>query len=457
MDSPEFQSVAPAIGPQLTQPKRRTGFGTGLLSAIVLLVTAGCIIAFIGLLSRNNPDPGVRVWMLNHTPDQALVINPFDGVIEKNFQVSDGLRELAFSRDFAKAYVAGVVDVSNRLTVLDTRTALKDETIEVDGVPQGIGVFPNNRLLAVVLGSKTDFMAGGFDVIDLEKQSKADPKRKQRLWRVRDLQLTHKIAVGDDGDRIYLIDAKAPLVNVYSFSRKEQVKAVDVHGAPEELLYPPVGKYYYVSVLAHSSIYQLDKRSDAITAVYIYSLPDPDKRYAKRKLRYMALDSKGERLYATNYEDKSIAVWHVDNPARSIPGDQVPPEPSGRGYRFTELTHYFPENIVRLKGGYNRNVAFVPGGKQIMLDPTDEYLFVCDDEGALYIYDTAVILAAAPGSIPEPRKIVPVEVAAVEIRDMKVCRPPLRLGSGKDTRKAAEPVAEPGAVAAQRKLGVGDG
>lgn len=387
---------------------------------VVLGLTVLCMLAVLGLILRKNVDPGTRVWILNHTPDQVVIINPFSAVKEKEFLVADGLRELAFSNDFTKAYVANVVDVSNRVTVLDTRTYLQDEQIVVDGVPQGIGVFPDNNKIAVILGSKTDFMAGGFDVLDLSAQSKADPRKKKRLYRERGLILTHKIAVGDDGDRIYCIDAKSSTVAVYSFKQQHLVSDLDLHGAPSELYYPRQGKYYYISVLVHQAIYALSKETDQIAGAYIYQIPDPAKPFNMGRLRFMALDSKGRYLYGTNYEEHTVAVWEIDNPTFSHPWQTIPPTDK-KGYR-APVTHYLPYKVFSLKGGINPAAAFVPGGQQIAIDPYDEYLYVMDDMGGFYVYDVKTILNCADLSIPEPRSTIFFN-GDIEVRDLKVSRP----------------------------------
>ena len=391
-------------------------------SAVVFTVTVLCVGGVIGLLARPKADPGTRVWLLNHTPDQVVIINPFDGVAERAFQVADGLRELAFSRDYTRAYVANVVDVSNRLTVLDAKTYLDDEIIEVDGVPQGIGVFPDNHKLAVILGSKTDFMAGGFDVIDLQRRSEADPKRKLRLYRERGLRLTSKIAVSDDGDRIYCVDAKAPVLSVFSLSARRKVGEVDLHGAPTELLYPYAGSYYYVSVLAHQAIYQLDKRSDQVVGAFIYQLRDPTKTFSFGRLRYMAMDREAKYLFATNYEGRSVAVWEIGNPEYALAWQQVPVDPRDeRSYRWP-VTHYLPKVRFKLKGGYDPNITFVPGGLQLGVDPRGEYLFVMDDEGGFYIYDLPDVMRAKDLSTPKPRHVV-VLGHDIEVRDLQVSVP----------------------------------
>jgi hypothetical protein len=387
---------------------------------IVLGVTALCMLGVLGLILRKNPDPGTRVWILNHTPDQVVILNPFNAIKEKEFLVADGLRELAFSNDFTEAYVANVVDVSNRVTVLDTRTYLQDEQIVVDGVPQGIGVFPDGNKIAVILGSKTDFMAGGFDVLDLSVQSQADPRRKKRLYRERGLILTHKIAIGDDGDRIYCIDAKSSTLAIYSFKQQHLISDLDLHGAPEQLYYPRQGDYYYVSVLVHQAIYQLSKKTDQIEAAYIYQIPDLSKPFNMGRLRYMALDSKGRYLYATNYEEHSVAVWEIGNPEYSHPWQTIPPTDK-KGYR-APVTHYLPWKAFKLKGGINPNATFVPGGQQIAIDPYDEYLYVMDDMGGFYIYETKTIMRCADGSIPEPRNTYFFN-GDIEVRDLKVSRP----------------------------------
>src|SRR5437867_2231675 len=98
--------------------RRRGVFGLG---GFVLAVTALCIGAVIALLLRSNADPGFRVWMLNHAPDQAIIINPFNGQTEKKFLVADGLKELTFTPDYKHAWIANVVDVSNRIKEINTR------------------------------------------------------------------------------------------------------------------------------------------------------------------------------------------------------------------------------------------------------------------------------------------------------------------------------------------------
>ncbi|MBN2082631.1 hypothetical protein JW859_10560 [bacterium] len=422
-------------------PDRRRPTGYWLGTIIVTVFTAVCILAFIGLMFRPQSDNGIRIWLLNHAPDQTVIINPFNGVVEKKFQVADGLRGLAFSRDGTKAYFYNVVDVSNRLTVKDTRTYLTEEVIEVDGVPQGIGVFPDNRKLAVILGSKTDFMAGGFDVIDLMEQSAANPERKKRLYRERELRLTHKIAVSDDGDKIYCVDAKSDRISVFSFKQKQLIKEIDLYGAPEELFYPRVGQYYYVSVLMHRAIYQIDKSTDNVEAVYVYAFRERNEKKDTGKLRHMAITSDARYLVGTNYEDKTVAIWDLkDRSKNDYDWQDVPyfPDVYEGSYRF-ERTHYLPIQRFELKGGYDPNIKYVPGGQHLAIDPLDQYLAVVDDYGAVYIYDWQKGLRtnwSYEGSgtsertglpVPEPVKIV-VDIAdrTTEIRDMQFSIPAIR-------------------------------
>ncbi|GEM_PF-1872298 len=420
------QDTAKRDGPRAAVRLPRT-YLAGAVS--VAAITAVAIVAFVGLMLRPKTDSGIRVWLLNHTPDQVVIVNPFDGVIEKEFQVADGLRGLTFSRDGGKAYIYNVVDVSNRLSVIDARTYLKEEVIEVDGVPQGIGVFPDNRRLAVILGSKSDFMAGGFDVLDLYEPSRADPRKKKRLYRERDLSLTHKLAVADDGDRIYCIDAKSDKIHVFSLGQGEKVGEINLYGAPEEMLYPRVGNYYYVSVLQHRAIYQLNKATDTVVAVYIYGFVDPERRWSGGKLRHMAVDSEARYLVGTNYEQKTIALWDLkDRGKNDVAWQDVPfyPEVFEGSYRF-QLPHYLPVKRVKLKGGYDPNLGYVPGGQQIAVDPLDEYVFVVDDRGALYVYDFLTVLQAEELSTPEPRELV-IDLAddTTEIRDIKIAQAAVR-------------------------------
>jgi hypothetical protein len=406
---------------------RRAPGGYLLASGIVLAVTVLLIGGFCALLLRPTVDLGFRVWMLNHTPDQCLIINPFDGVVEKKFSVADGLRELAFSADYSTAYVANVVDISNRLTVLDTSTYLDKDTIEVDGVPQGLAAFPDGRLLAVILGSKTDFMAGGFDVLDLQQRSKADPKQKKRLYRERDLNLTHKIAVGDDGNRIYCIDAKDSKIFIFSLKEKRKVGEVELHGAAEELLYPRAGRYYFVSVLNHQAIYQIDKLTDQVVGAYIYAVRNPALMFNFNRLRYMAVDSEGRYLYGTNFEAKTVAVWEIGNPAHKLSWQQLPVITNDEGYYIFQVDYFLPLLRFKLKGGYKPGKTYIPGGQQLALDEGNQYLFVVDEDGALYIYDNRPLFELKDLATPEPRVIV--SSIEGEMRDLKISRPSVRRGS----------------------------
>jgi len=60
------------------QVSRRSGVYR-LGSAVVIVFTVVCIAAFIGLMLRPNVDTGIRIWLLNHAPDQVVIISPFDG------------------------------------------------------------------------------------------------------------------------------------------------------------------------------------------------------------------------------------------------------------------------------------------------------------------------------------------------------------------------------------------
>jgi hypothetical protein len=394
---------------------------------LVLVVTGVCIVGVIALLLRRNADPGMRVWLLNHQPDQAIIVNPFNGQVEQKFLVADGLRELAFSRDYRHAYIASVVDVSNRIKVLDTRSYLQEDNIDVDGIPQGIGVFPDDHKLAVILGSKTDFMAGGFDVIDLTQHTPGDEHRRKRLYRERGLSLTHKLAIGDDGDRIYVIDAKKPLVNVYSLKAKKLVSSLDLHGAPEEMLYPRAGNYYYVSVLQHLAIYQIDKRTDQIVGAYGPLAMGPfDPQEVREKVRFLAVDKDANYLFSSALRSQTVYVWQVGNPDHRVDWKTVEQTLNSKAYeqlpsyKLTQV-EYLPLTSFKLKGGYDPNVKYIPGPERLTVDSMNQNLFVVDEDGALYVYDFKDAIRAKAGTVIEPLHIV--QGVEGEMRDIKVSRP----------------------------------
>ena len=429
-----------ARSPSAAKPRSA---GYVVWSTLVLSFSLLCILGFIYLFNRPRPDSGTRIWLLNHTPDQVVIYNPHDGVAEKKFQVADGLRGLTFSRDGTSAYIFNVVDIVNKFTSIDTATYLKQESVEVDGVPQGIGTFPDDKKIAVITGSKTTGEAGGFDVLSMTEMSKADPTKKKRLWRVRDLQITHKIAVSDSGDRIYLLDAKSENLSIYDYLNQKFLKEVNLHGAAEDFLYPPVGDFYYISVLQHNSIYQLSKETDEITGAYIYSYADPKKNFHNIKLRHMDIDREAKYLFAPCYEAKSVAVWEIGSPyyMRKPENVVMPVGPDNSAYVRGDVPYYLPTYRFRLKGGYSERFTYVPGGELIAVDPAGSFLAINDDEGALYVYDLftilkevsmhpeAVELAPRASELPliEPHLIITDLLRGgegeVEIRDLKIARP----------------------------------
>ncbi|MCB1215933.1 hypothetical protein KDL44_00970 [bacterium] len=423
---------------------RSAGYMIG--SALVLGIALFCMLLFIFLFLRRKPDSGTRIWVLNHTPDQVVIYNPHDGVAEKKFQVADGLRGLTFSRDGASAYIFNVVDVVNKFTKVDTATYLKQESVEVDGVPQGIGTFPDDREVAVITGSKTTGEAGGFDVLSMVERSTADPTKPRRMWRVRDLQITHKIAVSDSGDRIYLLDAKSEYLTIYDYINQTVDKEINLHGAAEQFLYPRAGDYYYISVLQHNAIYQFSKKDDAITGAYIYSYADPEKSFHNIKLRYMDIDSEGRYLFATCYEAKSVAIWELGNPdfAREAKDVIMPVGPEQKGYVWSDVTYYLPALRFGLKGGYSERLNYIAGGERIAVDPAGAFLALNDDEGAVYVYELFEVMktlrrrdpvpeiAPPTRNLPvlEPHLIITDLVRTgsgdVEIRDLQIARPRVR-------------------------------
>jgi len=255
--------------------------------------------------------------------------------------------------------------------------------------------------------------------------------------RVRDLQRSHKIAVGDDGDRIYMIDAKDSQLFVYSFNQKSKLRNIDLQGAPEEFLYPTYGDYYYVSVLQHLTIYQISKRTDEVVAGYVYSDIDPRYPFRKAYLRNMDLDVSGRYLYGTCSERNAVAIWDIGNPEYSIVPNQFNTVPDDKPFpRLSEIPHYVPVTRFRTRATY-RYDNYIPQPKLIATDPLDEYVYVVDEYGALYIYDRREVFVRQPRSMSEPADIPVYEVDkerlvkdlandTAEVRDIAVSRAAVR-------------------------------
>jgi DNA-binding beta-propeller fold protein YncE len=277
-----------------------------------------------------------------------------------------------------------------------------------------------------------------------------DAHRRKRLYRERELSLTHKLAVGDDGDRIYVIDAKKPLVNVYSLQAKQRIASINLYGAPEEMCYPRVGKYYYISVLDHLAVYQLDKATDQIVAAYVPEVPDPLAQYPFNKVKFPAVDKTGDYLFATSYQSQQIYIWEVGNPDHKVDwavetakdpdvvadesGKTLPRFLSNKSYHITR-DHYLPMTSFKLKKGYRPDLNYPPEPTRIAIDSMNQNVFVTDSNGALFVYDFNDTLRAKPQEVIEPYKIVH-EGFEGEMRDLKVSYP--MVGAGKPADSAEE-------------------
>jgi DNA-binding beta-propeller fold protein YncE len=256
-------------------------------AAVVGLVLSSCM----------EPDKGVRVFLLNHAPDEVVVINPQTRQILNRFPVADGLTQIVFSHDGRNAYIANVVDVTNKVTVLDPDNLMKKEIIEVDGIPQGVDVFPDDKRLAIINAAKTDFQSGGFDVIDLTRQSPSDPSRKLVTYRERSLRLVNKLHVSADGLKIYCIDAKSDKIWVFDVAEKKLIKTIELATAPIDMYFPKNGPYFYSTSIKSQSLYVIDRKTDDVVRSVKYG-----------RFRYVVTSPDGLTVYAPMAEMRVIAV-----------------------------------------------------------------------------------------------------------------------------------------------------
>ena len=310
MEAPKRLSVQDAAHPE--PPAKETEATPSATSArlggreiIVVLIVGLLILGMLGLIFvRPVRDRGIRLWLLNHAPDQLIIVNPDTGEEEKKLLIADGLVQVIFNHRKDTAYIANVVDVANRITVLDTRNYLKLENIIVAGVPQGMSIFPDDKHLAVITGSKTDFMAGGFDVLDLTEPSQVDPQRKRVVYRERGLRLTSSIHVDEQGRYIYVLDAKRSSVFIFDCEEKKLVRSLDIGSAPISLLYPEQGDYFFVSSIADKSITIFRKAQDPIEIEKAGVV-----KYVR--FRHMAVSPDASILYAPSYEKRIVVVINV--------------------------------------------------------------------------------------------------------------------------------------------------
>ncbi|MCD6119244.1 hypothetical protein J7K50_05340 [bacterium] len=278
----------------------RSGVGR---AAVILIIcqAAFWVIWFSMLEATSSTDRGVRLFLLNHAPDELVVVNADNGQIEKRQAIADGLRQLVFSTDGKLAYISNAVDVTNKITVLDAHSFLIKERIEVDGIPQDLAIFPDNSRLIVVNGAKTDFMANGFDVYNLNQPAGSNKKSRAILYRAREMKLVEEVKIDNRTGLIYAIDSKNSKIWVYDFSRRELVDRIELNTAPIDMYFPPKGDYFFVSTIRREMIFVISRYSRKIV-----------KRINVGRCRQITSNEDGSILYVPLLEVKQLALIDVN-------------------------------------------------------------------------------------------------------------------------------------------------
>lgn len=274
--------------------------GAARIAVVLIVVQMLFWVVFFTILAfKSSSDKGVRLFLLNHAPDELLVVNAYTGQLERRQSVADGLRQLIFSADGKYAYISNTVDVINKVTVMDAHSFLITERIEVDGVPQDLAIFDDNSKLLVVNGARTDFMANGFDVYDLTQN--LGKARKATLYRAREMKLVDKVQYDPVSGYIYAIDSKDSKIWVYSFAQRKLVEQIELNVGPIDMYFPPEGPYFFVSTIRQEMINVIDRNKHEIV-----------KRIKVGRCRQMTSDKTGSILYVPVSEKKQLVVVDVN-------------------------------------------------------------------------------------------------------------------------------------------------
>lgn len=234
--------------------------------------TAGLASMSASCTRLDSLDNHVRLFLLNHTPDECVVIQPQVQEIIDRFNVADGLVQMCFNYTGDKAYFANVVDITNKISVFNANTRQPEETIEVDGIPQGLIILPGDRFLAMISGSRADFMSGRIDVIDLASPNPADPSRRKVVWRASDpsLRLINAIAMAWEGRYAYCTDARQSIVYVLDLFARKIIKSIDIRQAAMGICIPPFSQWLFTTSIKSESLYIVNRYTMEIERVVSY-------------------------------------------------------------------------------------------------------------------------------------------------------------------------------------------
>lgn len=242
-----------------------------------------------------------RIYILNHAPDELLIVNSKLAVVERRLPIADGLRQLVFSSDGRFAYITSLVDVVNKVSVLDTKNySLRSFAVEI--IPEGVDMFPDNKRLVLIAGAKTNFESRGFDVVDLTKPDPRHPERQKVLYRERSLRLVSRVKVSEDGKYIYTTDARSSIISCFDVEKESLSWTADIKSAPSGWHFPNGKDFFLVSSLRDRRIYVLSRNGGKILK-FIPTRGIP---------RDLVTDREAELIYAPIAEDKNVAVIDVE-------------------------------------------------------------------------------------------------------------------------------------------------
>ncbi|MGC4937658.1 hypothetical protein [Kribbella sp. DT2] len=249
-----------------------------------------------------------EVWSVAITPDSrfAYVANPESLTIVELASrkvetipfLSEGGKQVRFSRDGKQAYLAGNY-TSGAVRFIDTATRAETATVDVDSGPlSDLAVAPDGRHLYAVSAFP------GLVRIDV---------RRQVVDLTVDLpDAEHEgIAVSPDGRWVYVTSAPAhsgggPPINaltVVDATSGKVVKTLQLPGdRPDDVVVTPDGKRIFVSYATYETtkpnfVSVLDAGSLAVVA----KVPVTGRSYA------MAITPDGRQLYVTGMDEKSVA------------------------------------------------------------------------------------------------------------------------------------------------------
>lgn len=228
-----------------------------LKPSAIILVAALLAIPFSGARARDTGLIFAGFDVINH----VAVIDPETGATVKKLMACRGPRDMQFSPDHSRLYVACKDD--DVIRIIDVASLAVVGRLHTSSKPEAFGVDEKRRRLYVANqeGASLAVVDMDQDIIVREIATGAEPG---------------SVFIGDDGCFVYVASVVGDFIHRIDADRGHVVDDVVVGTKPHRIVATPDGKNLLVAAELSAQIYIIDRSDFRVAAKIAFSLPDTE-------------------------------------------------------------------------------------------------------------------------------------------------------------------------------------